>query len=107
MFNRLRTFRSYFFPIILVSSDNHLPVSGDNIRLQLQFLPVTVNDSFVAVFKACKDTDAKCPSWALLKLCKSRDNMTWMNKNCRKSCGLCKGERCYGTSRMFWSALAG
>lgn len=95
-----------FFPIILVLSDNHLPVSGDNISLQLQFLYAPVSDSFIPAFKACNDTDAKCPSWALLKLCKSRDNMTWMNKNCRKSCGLCKGESCYGTSRMFWNPLA-
>ncbi|XP_068747094.1 uncharacterized protein [Montipora capricornis] len=38
----------------------------------------------------CKDTDPKCPSWALLKECHKGDRVTWMNTNCRRSCGLCQ-----------------
>ena len=53
---------------------------------------LTVNNILrFAVFIDCKDTDAKCPSWALLKQCKSGDRISWMNTNCRKSCGMCKG----------------
>ncbi|KAK6112921.1 Astacin (Peptidase M12A) family protein [Brugia pahangi] len=36
--------------------------------------------------KGCTDTNVYCGFWALKQLC---TDSSWMNKNCRKSCGLC------------------
>lgn len=46
------------------------------------------------VIQECKDKDLKCPSWAILGQCTAGDRMIWMNRNCRESCGRCKGKSC-------------
>ena len=95
-----------FLKIISRTLANHL-ISNPEIFQNFSWLNgnsshslTLANNYCLAVFKDCKDTDTKCPSWALLKQCKSGDRIGWMNTNCRKSCGLCRGKSCYGSVQI-------
>lgn len=43
-------------------------------------------------FTDCTDSDPRCPSWALSNQCNSGEKI---HEKCRRSCGLCKGERTF------------
>ncbi|CAD5227732.1 unnamed protein product [Bursaphelenchus okinawaensis] len=72
------------------------PINDDGRKIQMMGQRKSLSDRDVLLLntmycksKDCIDQNVYCGLWALRKLCHDEPQSKWMQKHCRRSCGLC------------------